>query len=212
MWDVKEPTQLFEKSRGRRPPWCGQRLRVVGLGRDGTLHGTYEFRSCLFPLGRPVSKKAGKTKKQNKTKQKLKQSLILIWSRLHDRSGDQMKHYMERRVTPPKRVTSTTLGPPSPCKQAQSQTACPQKSWPCSHQIVCKRTHGYSVTSVHTILPIFQLRWWSVKWIRFRARFNIPLYIKVFGRHIFTLPMTSVLRRLCRVFERLTNSSLYTAC
>ena len=36
--------------------------RVVGLGRDSTLHGTYEFRSCPFPLGRPVSRKAGKTK------------------------------------------------------------------------------------------------------------------------------------------------------
>ena len=37
----------------------------MGLGRDGTLHGTYESRSCPFPLGRPVSRKAGKTKKQN---------------------------------------------------------------------------------------------------------------------------------------------------
>ena len=43
---VKEPTLLFEKSRGRRPRWCGQPLRVVGLGRDATLHGTYESRSC----------------------------------------------------------------------------------------------------------------------------------------------------------------------
>ena len=63
LWDVKEPTLLFEKSRGRRPRWCGQPLRVMGLGRDGTLHGTYESRSCLFPLGRPVSRKACKTKK-----------------------------------------------------------------------------------------------------------------------------------------------------
>ena len=33
---------------------------VVGLGRDGTLHGTNESPSCTFPLGRPVSRKAGK--------------------------------------------------------------------------------------------------------------------------------------------------------
>ena len=46
----------------RRPQWCGQPLRIVGLGRDDTLHGTYEFRSCPFPLGKPVSRKAGKTK------------------------------------------------------------------------------------------------------------------------------------------------------
>ena len=58
---------LFEKSTGRRPGWCGQPLRVVGLGRDGTLHGTYEFRSCLFPLGRPVSRKACKKQKTKKT-------------------------------------------------------------------------------------------------------------------------------------------------
>ena len=34
----------------------------MGLGRDGTLHGTYESRSYLFPLGRHVSRKAGKKK------------------------------------------------------------------------------------------------------------------------------------------------------
>ena len=28
----KEPPSLFENSRGRRPRWCGQPLRVVGLG------------------------------------------------------------------------------------------------------------------------------------------------------------------------------------
>ena len=45
-------------------------VRVLGLGRDGTSHGTYGFRSCLFPLGMPVSGKLvkRKTKKQNKTK------------------------------------------------------------------------------------------------------------------------------------------------
>ena len=37
----------------------------MGLGRDGTSHGTYESRSYLFPLGRPVSRKACKNK--NKT-------------------------------------------------------------------------------------------------------------------------------------------------
>ena len=77
MWDVKELTPLFEKSRGRRPRWCGQPLRVVGLGSDqprpqgkpwgrgwgsdGTSHGT-SARSCTFPLGRPVSREAGKKK------------------------------------------------------------------------------------------------------------------------------------------------------
>ena len=30
----------------------------------------------------------------------------------------KMRDYMERRVTPPRRVTSPTWGPPPPCKQA----------------------------------------------------------------------------------------------
>ena len=67
LWDEKEPTPLSEKSRGRRPWLCGQPLQIVGLGRAGTLHGTSESRSCIFPLGRPVSRKAGK--KNNKTVQ-----------------------------------------------------------------------------------------------------------------------------------------------
>ena len=33
----------------------------------------------------------------------------------------KMRDYMDRRVTPPKRVTSPTWGPPLPCKQALSQ-------------------------------------------------------------------------------------------
>ena len=32
----------------------------MGLGRDGTWHGTHDFPSSLFPLGSPVSRKAGK--------------------------------------------------------------------------------------------------------------------------------------------------------
>ena len=42
------------------------------------------------------------------------ESLIIIWSRIHNRWGD----YMDRRVTPPKQVTPPTLGPPRLSKQA----------------------------------------------------------------------------------------------
>ena len=31
MWDIKEPTPMFEKSRVRRPQWCGQPL-LTGCG------------------------------------------------------------------------------------------------------------------------------------------------------------------------------------
>ena len=34
----------------------------------------------------------------------------------------KMRDYMERRVTPPRRVTSPTWGPPRPCKQALNGT------------------------------------------------------------------------------------------
>ena len=36
-----------------------------------------------------------------------------------------MRDYMDRRVTPPKRVTSPTRGPPPPCKQALTHLPCP---------------------------------------------------------------------------------------
>ena len=47
--------------------------------------------------------------------------LSLIWSPhlscKRDRISD-MGDYMDRQVTPPKRVTSPTWGPPAPCEQA----------------------------------------------------------------------------------------------
>ena len=39
----------------------------MGLGRDGTLLGTYEYRSCPFPLVGPVSRKPGKTETKTKS-------------------------------------------------------------------------------------------------------------------------------------------------
>ena len=60
MSDVKEPTPLFEKSRGRRPRGVaylhGQGDRV-GMC---TLHGTCVSHSCPFPLDKSVSRKAVK--------------------------------------------------------------------------------------------------------------------------------------------------------
>ena len=50
----------------------------MGLGRDGTLHGTFESRLCLFPLGRPVSRKACKAKKKKK-KTILLDLLGVVW-------------------------------------------------------------------------------------------------------------------------------------
>ena len=37
------------------------------------------------------------------------------------RNQIKMRDNMDRRVTPPKRVTSPTWGPPTPCKQTLSQ-------------------------------------------------------------------------------------------
>ena len=48
----------------------------MGLAWD---QGTYESRSCPFPLDRPVSRKAGKNKETNKkTWKKLKLSCLYI--------------------------------------------------------------------------------------------------------------------------------------
>ena len=39
------------------------------------------------------------------------------WEASWKRDPNKMRDYMDRRVTPPKRVTSPTWGPPPPCKQ-----------------------------------------------------------------------------------------------
>ena len=76
------------------------------------------FRACLHGDGGP---QVGEVTRLGGVTRLSIQSLILIWSRLHDRWGDHMRDdYMERRVTPPKRVTSPARGPPPPCKQALS--------------------------------------------------------------------------------------------
>ena len=59
LWDVKEPTSLFEKTVGVEDPGCvvslyGLRDWVGMAPRMGP-----KYRSCTFPLGRPVSRKAG---------------------------------------------------------------------------------------------------------------------------------------------------------
>ena len=57
----------------------------------------------------------------------------------------KMRDYMDRRVTPPKRVSSPSWGPPPPCKQALSNDPgkvkescfvtlqCAFPTWECSH-------------------------------------------------------------------------------
>ena len=50
----------------------------MGLGRDGILHGTCESRSCLFPLGRPVSRKACKTKTNRISSHALLAGFVLL--------------------------------------------------------------------------------------------------------------------------------------
>ena len=55
----------------------------------------------------------------------------VIWGELSHltckRDPIKMRDYMDRRVTPPKRVTSPIWGPRPPCKQALSR----QKNWQC---------------------------------------------------------------------------------
>ena len=51
-------------------------------------------------------------------------SIVLIRSPLHHRWGGRMRDYMDRRVTLPEGATSSTCGPPPPCKQALTGLAC----------------------------------------------------------------------------------------
>ena len=42
-----------------------------------------------------------------------------IWSRLHDRWGGHMRDYMDRWITPPKRVNSCNWSSPPPCAREE---------------------------------------------------------------------------------------------
>ena len=66
MWDAKEPTPMFEKSRGRRPRWCGQPLRVVGLGRDAPCMGPMSSVRAHFLWAGLCTEKLIKKKKEKK--------------------------------------------------------------------------------------------------------------------------------------------------
>ena len=64
------------------------------------------FRACLYEDGRP---QIGEVTCSGSPHLSCKRDHI------------KMRDYMNRRVTPPKRVTSPTWGPPPPCKQALIQ-------------------------------------------------------------------------------------------
>ena len=51
----------------------------------------------------------------------------------------KMRNYMERRVTPPRRVTSPTWGPPPPCKQALSRSTIIWHFWRCGESVIRER-------------------------------------------------------------------------
>ena len=48
--------------------------------------------------------------------------LFAMYATLARRDQDKIRNYMDRRVTPLRRVTSPTWGPPPPCKQALRQS------------------------------------------------------------------------------------------
>ena len=54
------------------------------------------------------------------------QSLIWLPHLSCERDQIKIRDYMDRRVTPSKRVTSPTCGPPPPCKQALNLVKIPQ--------------------------------------------------------------------------------------
>ena len=51
LWDVKEPTPLFEKSRGRRPRCCGQPSHIIHImGWVGTVRSQMDWERPVVPL------------------------------------------------------------------------------------------------------------------------------------------------------------------
>ena len=63
----------------------------------------------------------------------------------------KMRDYMDRRVTPPKRVTSPTWGPPPPCKQALSEEYQFSAKWQPSdhHEVVLRPAFCISRLKIH---------------------------------------------------------------
>ena len=57
LWDVKEPTPLFEKSRGRRPRWCGQPSHIIHIlgwvGKSKFINGLIPAASGAFVCWHP---------------------------------------------------------------------------------------------------------------------------------------------------------------
>ena len=76
----------------------------LGQAQD-RLNWIHELRACLHEGGGP---QVGEVKYGGSPHLSCKRDQI------------KMRDYMDKRVTPPKRVTSLTWGPPPPCKQALS--------------------------------------------------------------------------------------------
>ena len=65
--------------------------------------------------------------------------------------GDHMRDYMDRRVTPPKWVTSPTWRPPPPCKQALHSSMLRH-----GLRLICiKSYNAYNFVKIYQNLPKF---------------------------------------------------------
>ena len=67
----------------------------------------------------------------------------------------KMRDYVDRRVTPPKRVTSSIWGPPPPCKQALSENK--NKNYPVYENIDLEKIISFSLGKMNTL----KLNHWS---------------------------------------------------
>ena len=97
-----------------------------------------QFRGCLHGSGGP---QVGEVTHLGGVQRLIINSLVLIWSGLHDLWGDRTRDYMDRRVTSPKRVTLPTWVPPPPCKQTLRWSIAPMASasksvkWPTQQRL-----------------------------------------------------------------------------
>ena len=131
-WTAPEEGKIHDvvlRSKGRG--WGNCKFCKITDGNHGDVTGIYrkkgflkgealrllELRACLHRGGGPRVGEVTHLGGVNGLTLPSLESLILIWSRLHDRWGDHMRDCMDSRVTPPKRVTLPAWGHLPPYNQ-----------------------------------------------------------------------------------------------
>ena len=96
------------------PYWTEQLRKLVSRREKYSVDKSFDLRACLHEGGGP---QVGEVRCGGSPHLSCKRDQM------------KMRDCMDRRVTPPKRVTSPTWGPPPPCKKALKETV-GNLTWP----------------------------------------------------------------------------------